>query len=363
MNHKNIRAVAFYLPQFHPIKENDEFWGKGFTEWTNVTQAKPRYEGHYQPHLPSDFGFYDLRLKEARLSQEEYAKIYGIEGFCYYHYWFQGKKVLSEPLERKLANSDESLPFMICWANENWTRNWDGQNNQILLEQKYSEEDDVVHFQEFLRYFKDKRYMTVDQKPVLLIYRTSLFPDISKTAQLWRKLAIENGLPGLYLMAVKGINQVVDSPEKIGFDALVDFQPDFSVSYQKKRATLIERIIFKLSGKRHELDFNNMYEYDELVSKCLQMNWPQTKFYPCISPSWDNSARRKTGATIFDGATPQKYYAWLRQVIKRFKPYSKDENFIFINAWNEWAEGNHLEPCRKWGRKYLEYTALALDEK
>ncbi len=362
MSHKNLRAIAFHLPQFHPIEENDVFWGKGFTEWTNVTQAKPRFKTHYQPHLPSDLGFYDLRLEETRLAQEEYAKSCGLSGFCYYHYWFQGKRVLNEPLDRKLANKKEEFPFMICWANENWTRNWDGQFQHVLLEQKYSDEDDLLHFEDFLRYFKDDRYIKVEGKPVLMIYRTTLFPDIAKTAAIWRQLAIQNGLPGLYLMAVKGISKVKANPETFGFDALVDFQPDFTSAYQQRNPSMLENILSKFGLNQNKLSENRVLDYDDLVQKGIKATWPDTQFYPCVCPSWDNSARRKTDATIFENATPEKYGAWLIAILKRFKPYSKDENFVFINAWNEWAEGNHLEPCKKWGKQYLEQTAQALEK-
>ncbi len=361
MTKSTLRAIAFHLPQFHPIPENNEFWGEGFTEWINVTQAKPRFKKHYQPQLPDDLGFYDLRLEESRLAQEEYAKIYGLTGFCYYHYWFQGKKVLNQPLDRKLGNKKEDLPFMICWANENWTRNWDGQNNQVLLEQKYSKEDDINHFEEFLRFFKDNRYINIDGKPVLMIYRTALFPDIAVTASIWRDLALKNGFSGLYLIAVKGINDVQVNPTSYGFDAIVDFQPDFSIKYKQRKPTLLEKLVTKIGLNQSKLGENKIYDYNELVSKCVNAKWPDYKFYPCVTPSWDNSARRKSGAIIFENATPEKYGKWLTSVINRFNPYSKEENFIFINAWNEWAEGNHLEPCRKWGRKYLEETAIALD--
>jgi lipopolysaccharide biosynthesis protein len=355
-----IRAIAFHLPQFHPTPENNIFWGEGFTEWTNVTQAKPRFKGHYQPHLPADLGFYDLRLEEARLMQEAYAKKFGIHGFCYYHYWFQGKRVLQQPLEGKLMNAKEDLPFMICWANENWTRNWDGQNHHVLLEQKYSEEDDRLHFEDFLRYFKDSRYITVQGKPVLMIYRTNLFPDIKKTAQLWRELAAASGLKGIYLIAVKGLNDIRVSPETFGFDAIVDFQPNFSTNYKRRLPNLFEKLFSKFGLNQSKLAENWVYEYDELVESCTQANWPEYKFYPCVTPSWDNTARRKTGAVVFNHSTPEKYGSWLKSTVQRFNPFSQDEDFIFINAWNEWAEGNHLEPCSHWGIQYLEETAKAI---
>ena len=193
-----IKPIAIYLPQFHPILENDEWWGKGFTEWTNVTKAQPRFEGHYQPHLPSDLGFYDLRLEEARLAQEELAKNFGIYGFCYYHYWFNGKRVLHEPLDRKMQNPKEDLPFMMCWANENWTRTWDGADHQVLLKQEYGFEDDLAHIKHLIAFFTDNRYIKVNGKPIFIVYRPKLFPDIKKTIAIWRKAVQEAGFPDLY---------------------------------------------------------------------------------------------------------------------------------------------------------------------
>jgi lipopolysaccharide biosynthesis protein len=194
-----IKPIAIYLPQFHPIEENDLWWGTGFTEWTNVTKATPRFEGHYQPHLPADLGFYDLRLQESRLAQEAMAKAYGIHGFCYYHYWFNGKKILQQPLERKIKNPNENLPFMMCWANENWTRNWNGGDNQILLQQEYGFEDDKAHIEHLIPYFKDDRYIKVDGKPVFIIYRPRLFPDIQKTITIWRDAVKKAGFEDVYI--------------------------------------------------------------------------------------------------------------------------------------------------------------------
>ena len=178
---KKIRPIAIYLPQYHPIPENDEWWGKGFTEWTNATKARPLFDGHYQPHLPTDLGFYDLRLAEARIAQAEMAKQYGIYGFCYYHYWFNGKLVLERPLEEVLKSNRPDFPFMMCWANENWTKVWDGNSNQILLEQKYSEQDDLDHIRYLLPYLKDPRYIKVNGKPILAIYKSALLPNFEKT--------------------------------------------------------------------------------------------------------------------------------------------------------------------------------------
>ena len=223
----NIKPIAIYLPQFHPISENNEWWGKGFTEWTNVVKAKPCFEGHYQPHLPSDLGFYDLRLEEARLAQEELATSYGIYGFCYYHYWFNGKRLLHEPLDRKLKNTKEDFPFMMCWANENWTRTWDGSANKILLSQEYSIDDDKKHIQHLITYFKDDRYIKVNGKPIFIIYRPKFFPNIEQTIELWRKEVKMAGFPDLYIGFSQNFEHQYE-PESKGFDFAFEFQPNFS---------------------------------------------------------------------------------------------------------------------------------------
>ncbi len=220
-----IKPIAIYLPQFHPIPENDIWWGKGFTEWTNVTKAQPRFQGHYQPHLPADLGFYDLRLEEARLAQEQLAKDYGIHGFCYYHYWFNGKRILQEPLDRKMQNRKEDLPFLMCWANENWTRTWDGLDKEVLLKQEYGFDDDLAHIQHLISFFKDERYIKVEGKPIFVVYRPNLFPDIQKTISIWRKAVREAGFPDLYIgYALNAENHF--SPQSLGFDFAFEFQPN-----------------------------------------------------------------------------------------------------------------------------------------
>ena len=242
MNRIEIKPIAIYLPQFHPIPENDEWWGKGFTEWTNVTKTTPRFEGHYQPHLPADLGFYDLRLEEARLAQEALAKQFGIYGFCYYHYWFNGKRMLHEPLDRKLKNHKEDLPFMMCWANENWTRTWIEAERDVLLRQEYSEEDDVKHISHLLTYFKDTRYIKVNEKPIFIIYRPELFPNINKTIQTWKEAVKREGFPDLYIgFARKSVKEVL--PEC--FDFAFEFQPSFSDTPRAPKMSLLKRIKIK----------------------------------------------------------------------------------------------------------------------
>jgi lipopolysaccharide biosynthesis protein len=360
-----IKPIAIYLPQFHPIPENNTWWGKGFTEWTNVTKTQPKFAAHYQPHLPADLGFYDLRLEEARVAQEKMATEYGIHGFCYYHYWFNGKRVLQEPLDRKLKNSKEDLPFMICWANENWTRTWDGSDNQVLLRQEYSFEDDKAHMRHLIEYFKDERYIKVNGKPVFIIYRPRLFPDIKKTIAIWREIVKAAGFPDLYI----GFAQNKEHsflPEEKGFDFGFQFQPSFGTQSNGivYGATLVARIkrLIKKKLKMTFEQFNYFFDYADYAKNQIELGFIKD-VYPGITPMWDNSARRKEHPFILHNSTPEKYVTWLKHIKINYPWHTVPENFLFINAWNEWAEGNHLEPCQKWGTQYLEATQETLLEK
>jgi lipopolysaccharide biosynthesis protein len=357
----NIRAIAIYLPQFHPIPENDQWWGKGFTEWNNVVKATPRFKDHYQPHLPSDLGFYDLRLSQIREQQASLAAEYGIYGFCYYHYWFNGKRLLNKPLDEIIESGKPDFPFCISWANEDWTRSWDGQSGQVLMHQKYSEADDIEHMQLLCRkYFKDKRYIRVDGKPLFIVYRVFNFPDPIKTANTWRKVAREEGIGEIYLCATQSMGKQIN-PETIGFDATLQFEPDFASLPKKYSGTITQKILNKLKIKKNPYTLDHVCMYKDFVDIAIEKEQPPYKCFPGITPSWDNAARRKKGALIMHGSTPEIYGKWLNAILSKFKPYSKDENLIFINAWNEWAEGNHLEPCQKWGLKYLEKTREILN--
>lgn len=349
----NIRPIAIYLPQFYPIPENDKWWGKGFTEWTNVTKAKPLFSGHYQPHLPSDLGFYDLRLHETMVQQVELAKSYGINGFMFYHYWFSGKRILERPVNQWLEKKTPNFPFCICWANENWTRRWDGMDQEILMIQKYSEEDDRLHFKELVKYFADDRYIKIDGKPLFAVYRTQSFPDIKKTASIWREEALKHGLKGIYLAKMESWANKTN-PEDIGFDAAIDFQPDFSTLPDRIFGSFWQRLLNKFNIRENPFQLNRVYDYGSYIEKVKSITKPDYKLFPGLTPMWDNSARRKKDAIIFRGSTPELFGEWCKYVKHNFKPYSEEENFIFINAWNEWAEGNHLEPCMKWGKSYLE---------
>lgn len=372
-----LRPIAIYLPQFHPIPENDEWWGKGFTEWTNVAKARPLFNSHYQPHLPADLGFYDLRLKEARVAQEQLAAEHGIYGFCYYHYWFNGKLLLQTPVERKLANPDETFPFMLCWANENWTRRWDGRDKHILLEQKYEQADDLSHIRYLIPFFKDPRYIRINGRPVFCVYRSTLFPDMARTIKTWREECSKEGLD-LYICRFETFGAFGKSYIEAGFDAGVEFPPMNQVMHHfaneklkadaRSWAYRLRYRYYKLSGKRHlqrqmkERSLNRI-DYASFVDY-LKTNYKYEKEYVCfpgVCPSWDNTARNRRNPFIFLNSTPAKFKEWLLFHNNNYPPPGIEENLLFINAWNEWAEGNHLEPCQKWGRQYLEAAKEVFD--
>jgi lipopolysaccharide biosynthesis protein len=373
-----LRPIAIYLPQFHPITENNEWWGKGFTEWTNVAQARPLFEGHYQPHIPADLGFYDLRLDETRAEQAALATEYGIHGFCYYHYWFNGRRILERPFQEVFESGKPDFPFMLCWANENWTRIWDGGEKNILLEQKYSDDDDREHIRSLIPYFKDPRYIRIDNKPVIAIYRTKLLPDPKRTTDIWRQEASKHNMD-LYICRFESGEMIGEKyVTESGFDAGIDFQP-FGANIteflkQKEEAQnkeklakvgyVLKREFLKLTNKKKYDRFMQLKwlvrDYEAYVNFSIKQPMPHYKWFPGITPMWDNTSRRKNGALIFKNSSPMAYFKWLKHIVDNYKPKSKEENLLFINAWNEWAEGNHLEPCQKWGLQYLQKTKQAL---
>lgn len=357
-----MRTLAFHLPQFHPTPENDAWWGKGFTEWTNVTRARPVVPGHYQPHLPADLGFYDLRLTETRAAQAAMAREYGIDGFVYYHYWFTGKRVLNRPVDEILASRQPNFPFCLCWANENWTRAWDGRSGQTLLEQHYSDADDAAHIRHLLPFLADPRYVRVGGRPLLLIYKSELLPEPARTAETWRNIALNAGIGELFLARVESVSYDVD-PASIGFDAAVEFAPDWR-AVRRKEVGRVRRALSKLGMFPRGYLEHRIAEYGDLVERMIGKPEPAYRRYRCVTPGFDNSARRKTDATIFMNSTPTAYGDWLRQVLlaelRAQRP--SNEKLVFVNAWNEWAEGNHLEPDQRWGRAYLEATLRAIDE-
>ena len=344
------RALAFYLPQFHPIPENDQWWGRGFTEWTNVRKALPRFRGHHQPHVPAELGYYDLRNPAVQVEQSRLAQAYGLHGFVYYHYWFSGKRLLEHPLEAMLANADVTIPFALCWANENWTRTWDGQDGQVLMQQEYAEGDLEAHAELLARVMADPRYIRVDGRPLFLVYNAAALPDEARFTTEFREACFAASGSRLYLCRVESGRAGRREPTALGWDAAVDFQPD---SRQLPRKGFWWRAGFHLTGGRgHWASIR--YDYATFVQTMLQRPEPGYKRFPGAMPSWDNSARRERGAFILSGASPALFEQWVRAVVARWQPPSEHEDLVFINAWNEWAEGNHLEPDRRWGRAWLE---------
>lgn len=356
------RSIAFYLPQFHPIPENDHWWGEGFTEWTNVRKAEPRFSGHYQPQQPGELGYYDLLNPLVRQAQADLAREHGIHGFCYYHYWFNGKMLLEKPFQEVIASREPDFPFCLCWANENWTRAWDGLDREVLIAQDYADYDHMAHFNWLAKAFADSRYILVDGKPLLLIYRAEQIPQLKQLLIDWRLAARESGLPGLYLCAVKNMQFALSWDESLdlGLDALVDFQPnprDVAAANCSGFSALsgkAQRFMEKLLNPR--LRGVHRYSYDKIVRMSLQKPPSKERVFPCVFPSWDNSARRSTNVTVIQNDDAELYGKWLFDAVERVACLPAEERIVFINAWNEWAEGCHLEPDKQNGRRFLEAT-------
>lgn len=347
-----LRAIAFYLPQFHPIPQNDAWWGPGFTEWRNAARALPNWEGHYQPHVPSELGAYDLRDVEVQLRQAKLAKAHGLSGFCFYYYWFGGKRVLERPVEQWFENKDIDFPFCVCWANENWTRTWDGKEKDILLAQNHSPEDDEAFLRSVIPLLKDPRYIRVDGRPLLAVYRVDLFPDMRQTAERWRRIAASEGLPGLHLCAVQFYG--IDDPRPWGFDAAIEFPPHKYIGPENQPDAMPTFTNPNFAG--------GVLDYPKIVSQALLRQLPDDYIvYRGVIPSWDNTARRQHTPHIIINSSPLDYQHWLRAIVEQTRRIRTPENqILFVNAWNEWGEGCHLEPDVKYGRAYLEATRAAL---
>jgi hypothetical protein len=361
------KPIAIVLPQFHPIPENNEWWGEGFTEWTNVVKGAPRFPGHYQPHLPRDLGYYDMRLAETRHAQAEMAHKHNVHGFCYYHYWFNGRRILERPVDALMKDRSPDFPFMLCWANENWTRNWDGGYNKVLLEQRYDVQDFIAHARHLAFYFSDSRYIRVNGRPMFAIYKDGDIPDLERCVEAFRNELARLGLD-VFLCRFerrKGTDQDRDRAYKI-FDAGIEFQPltkqfdrlahrvasDERFSAGLRRG--LNRVRRKLSLPVKPIDM--IYSYREAIDNDLAFDFQNgSPVFPGANPGWDNSVRRRDqSAIIFHGSTPELFETWVRKKIQRSDWNRLPERFLFVNAWNEWAEGNHLEPCERWGTQYLQ---------
>lgn len=369
----NLRALAFYLPQFHPVPENDAFWGTGFTEWRNVVQARPRFAGHMQPHLPADLGFYDLRLAEARAAQADLARAAGLAGFCHYHYWFAGKRVLNRPFDEVLASGTPDFPFMLCWANENWTRAWDGGAAQILLEQSYSDTDTIAHARHLAPAFADPRYIRIDDRPVFAVYNTDEIPCLRAWSDLFRATILDEiGVEPYLIRVERYLDRDTRPPAELGFEAALEFQP-FSRNFRSWQMTRPDlkhhpgrRIVNRAQRTARHLrpwrNFDTHHDMAAFVAYDTCQPLPDYTCFPGVCPSWDNSARRPPGqAIIFRNTSPDLFTDWLIAKTRAFNPGTGDANLIFINAWNEWAEGNHLEPCLAHGHGWLDALSQGLN--
>ncbi len=343
-----MRLIAFYLPQHHAIPEHDLWWDKGFTEWTNVSKATPLFEGHYQPHIPADLGFYDLRLDEAREQQADLAKEYGIFGFCYYYYWFAGRRLLERPLAEMLKLRRPNLPFCVCWANEPWSRNWNGHHSEILMPQHHSAESDAKFILDLLPVFSDDRYIRIDGRPLLLVYRTELFPDIASAVATWRETASRHGF-NLYLCRVESFGST--DPSAIYFDAACEFPPN-SLGIHPEDP----------SGVGLKPPFGGwVYDYSKLVALMLNRAEPPYKRFLGVTPSWDNTPRMGKRASLFINSSPDLFRHWVTSAVcKTAQRFDGDEQIVFINAWNEWGEGCHLEPDLRYGHAFLQACKTAL---
>lgn len=342
-----IRLIAFYLPQYHPIPQNDEWWGKGFTEWTNVTKATPLFDGHHQPHLPTDFGFYDLRVRETRHDQIQTAKQYGIDGFCYHYYWFSGTRILHHPLDDMLSDPQSDMPFCLCWANENWTRRWDAAENEILLKQRYLPGDDLDFIKSLVPFFADSRYIKIDGAPFLIVYRPQNIPHPRRTSKIWRDYCKSIGIEKIHICAA--LTHGNEDYAQFDFDSAVEFPP------HNLKADNISRQIAFYNAFR-----GNVMAYGDVAQFYLDRSHRNRNVFRSVFPSWDNTARTNDRALIILNGTPENYEYWLSQAIRKtHEDYPGHDRFVFINAWNEWAEGCHLEPDRKYERKFLNATIQA----
>ena len=352
------RTIALYLPQFHPIPENDSWWGTGFTEWTNVTKARPLFRGHYQPHLPSDLGFCDLRVPEVRSAQADLAQSNGIDGFCYYHYWFSGRRLLHRPFDEVLASGAPDFPFCLCWANEPWSRRWTGEAREILMPQEHSAADDEAHGRFLVQAFADRRYIRHHDRPLFLIWRPKHLPDPRGTLDRIAARVAAEGLPRPFFMGVDSHCPGTDCRE-LGFDATMTFAPHLGVlpgAVDDGFST--ERL---LRNRRHgRLDGRlKIYDYDEVIQSVSRLRL-DGRAAPCAFVGWDNTPRRGRNGVIITGNTPEKFGNDLRYCVRLAREWDSAEPLVFINAWNEWAEGCHLEPDQRFGKAFLEQVSAVL---
>ena len=361
------RLIAFYLPQFFPIPENDAWWGPGFTEWTNVAKAKPLFPGHRQPHIPADLGFYDLRVPETRASQAKLAREAGVEGFAYWHYWFgDGRRILERPFNEVLASGEPDYPFCLAWANQSWTGIWHGLSNETLMEQTYpGVEDAERHFAWCLQAFRDPRYMRVDGRPIFVVFAPHDMPSTTEFATEWRRMAEQAGLPGLFLVAISNVyKQGVDiwrDDIYRAFDAVTPLTPhDYLEGPGRRNRRDWRRRIREVDiGRFGPLKAGRLKRprrilYADVVRHALGTMPNEERFLPAVLPNWDNTPRSAYRGVVYEGATPALFGEYLRKAVRIVRDRPPERRIVFLKAWNEWAEGNYVEPDTHWKHAYLE---------
>lgn len=371
------RVIAYYLPQFHPIPENDKYWGKGFTEWTNVAKAKPLFKGHYQPRIPADLGFYDLRLPEVREQQAQMAREVGIEGFCYWHYWFgNGKRLLQRPFNEVLQSGKPDFPFCLAWANHSWkTSTWEnGGKDRMIVEQRYlGEEDYTMHFQEVLPSFRDKRYITIEDKPLFAIFDPYNFRDVSNFIKTWQRLAKENGLKGIYFIAIcnststlqrnadgtlKRVTPNLQSSERV-YNDLLNLGFDGINSFGKSRAEMLcmgkyMRIVKKLLHQYLPFLPTHCINYEKITQHFFAPEDSWQNVYPSIFPQWDRTPRAGNSEGVYIKTTPTSFKKHIQDALNVIKNKDVEHQILFLRSWNEWGEGNYVEPDLKYGHAFLD---------
>lgn len=350
------RLIAFYLPQFYPTKENDEWWQKGFTEWTNVGNAKPLFRGHYQPRVPADLGYYDLRVPEVREQQAELAREAGVEGFCYWHYWFAGRRLLDRVFREVVESGKPDFPFCLCWANHSWyQKTWDPTKpDRLLIEQTYPGLQDYIdHFNAMLPAFKDKRYMKVDGKPIFGIFDSFRFSDFPLFKETWNKLAKENGLEPFYFFGFTFQTEKCDEILSKGYDSIV---PDYILNFKNVETSLFEKVRRKL------FHYPKVLHYDDYSSYVLSHYSLADNCHPCINPNFDHSPRSKERGVVICDHSPEKWKRICSSIFTKCSNRDESQNLVFLKAWNEWGEGNYLEPDLKFGKEFIKATRKAYDE-
>ncbi|SOE20912.1 Glycosyltransferase WbsX [Spirosomataceae bacterium TFI 002] len=346
------KVLAIHLPQFHPFSQNDKWWGKGFTEWTNVVSAKKLFPGHHQPQLPSDLGFYDLRNPTVQAQQAALAAEYAISGFCYYHYWFSGTRLMKEPIDQILASKKPDFPFCFFWANESWSRRWMGEESNVLIKQEYSEEDDYNHAKWLVKAFKDDRYIKINNRPLFLFYKPFDLPNPQRTIEIFREVCAENGVENPYLVASNSHNKD-KNPKDYGFDISLNFETRHHLLWDfNKDGPTFKKLIGNL--KQGILSASlKVYPYKLYKERAANLDYNYPGF-PCVNVGFDNTARRGKNAVVLKGQNKEDFKESLIWAKEKAEALPEEEQIVFVNAWNEWAEGNQLEPSRKFGHAFLE---------